>query len=162
MECRASLSQRIAVVVLLTVWATVMAGLAGGFVPSSMPERMVGWAGLGFLLLGIPLVRLLFVRQAVITLDDQGLNDTRIGLGLIPWSEISTISFTTLRKRPVIQLWLRHESDYLARLSFIRRMLGHAVRALGASPFSINFSFISPGFVPVRDYMLRHVRAKDS
>jgi hypothetical protein len=164
MECRSSFAQQVGAVVLFALAVVLIVygiGVIPGWSVPPVPVRAAGWVGVILLALVIPTVRPLFASRAVVILNDVGIDDARIGLGLIPWRDMESVSCVELRGRPQIQFWLRDESSYLERWALWRRVLAKAVVALGYSPFSMNLSGISSEFEPVYSYIKRFVTERE-
>jgi hypothetical protein len=165
MECRSSFAQQLGILMLFLLWVMLIASAMGvipGWSVPPVPVRVAGWVGVILLALVIPTVRPLFASRAVVILNDVGIDDARIGLGLIPWRDMESVSCYELRGRPAIQFWLRDERSYLDRWAPWRRVLAKAVVALGYSPLSMNFVGISPGFEPVYSYIKRFVAEREA
>jgi len=108
--------------------------------------QAVGWFGVVFF--GLCLVAILFQlfrRGPTVTIDELGVLDRRLGIGPIPWQDISSVSVTQIKRQRFIALWLRNEDDYLSRVPAWRRKLVQANRAMGFSPFCIAFTGLTPG-----------------
>jgi hypothetical protein len=160
MECRSSFSQRLGVLLIFVLWGALLVwslGVISGWPTPPLPVRAAGWAGVILVVFVFPTLRPLFSSRAVVILNDAGIDDARIGLGLIPWSDIASVSRYEIRGRPYIQFWLQDERAYLERWATWRRMVARVVSSLGYSPLSMNFAGISPGFEPVYAYIKRFV-----
>lgn len=165
MECRSSFSQRLGVLLIIALWGALLVGSLGVIPRWPTPPLLVraaGWAGLILLVFVFPTLRPLFASRAVVVLNDAGIDDARIGLGLIPWRDIASVSRYEIRGRPYIQFWLRDERAYLERWATWRRIMARAVSGLGYSPLSMNFAGISPSFEPVYAYIKRFVAERSN
>jgi len=112
-------------------------------------------------LFSIPFGSLLLFRSGpIVRLSDDGIDDVRLRVGLIPWRDISSVSVYTIRNRPIIQLWLRDADSYLMRWPRWRRALSRLPTSLGYSAFVLDLSFLNPGFGPVYAFISRHVSAR--
>jgi hypothetical protein len=118
---------------------------------------MAGWVGLAMVAFGIPLLRPLFSNRPVLVLDENGINDARLGLGSIPWGDIASVSATVVKGRSFIQLWLRDDNAYRQRLSLGRRVMCRINTIFGYSRFQISLSFLTPGYDSVYAYINRYV-----
>ncbi|MEW6734112.1 MAG: STM3941 family protein, partial [Acidobacteriota bacterium] len=75
-----------------------------------------------------------------IIIDDQGILDRTLGVGLIPWNEIDAAYLNSINGNYFISLELRNPEIFLARLSNVQRKLASANRALGFSDINVNLS----------------------
>jgi hypothetical protein len=163
MECRATSLQKLGLIALLLVGFGLTAISTGTIFQNATPPlvvRIAGWIGLVGLVLLLPFLRCFFSQRAVVVVSDVGIDDARLGLGLIPWRDIASTSVIYLRNQPKLQLWLRDSRGYMQRWSIPRRVMGRVAIAMGSSPFSMNFLFLTPGFRPVVNYVTRHVPAR--
>jgi hypothetical protein len=163
MECRATSFQKLGLIALMAFWFALTAFSTGVIFQNAAPPlavRTAGWIGLVCLVWLFPFLRCFFLQRAVVVVSDDGIDDVRLGFGLIPWRDIVSTSVIYLRNRPQLQLWLRDREGYIQRWSMPRRIMSRVVIAMGYSPFSMNFIFLSPGFKPVADYVTRRVPAR--
>lgn len=163
MECRATPTQKVLLIGLLAGWAVLMVTATGITSPNAAPPlliRVSGWLGLIGTAFVVPFAVLVFSRRPVVLLSDAGIDDARLGVGVIPWLDITSVSTLVIRNRSLIQLWLRNERTYLGRWSTLRRMTGRIASAMGYSPFSISLFLLTPGFKPVFEYISRHVEVR--
>jgi hypothetical protein len=143
MEYRTSVPRTLGLVglgVLMIAVSYFTAQMAAGFL------QAVGWFGVVFF--GLCLVAILFQlfrRGPTVIIDEVGVLDRRLGIGPIPWQDISSVSITQVKRQRFISLWLRNEDDYLSRVPVWRRKLAQANQAMGFSPFSIAFTGLTPG-----------------
>jgi len=100
---------------------------------------VVGW--LNILLFGagsLFYARKFFDSSPRLVIDDQGILDQTLGVGVIPWSEIAGAYLTTIGANPFICLELRNLEYWLGRLSPTQRALTSANKKLGAMEFNLN------------------------
>jgi xanthosine utilization system XapX-like protein len=158
MECSPSPMQRLGIVLLLSGWIAAML-----YTISTPPTmiRVVGWLGLIFGILALPPAWELISRKTpTVSVTVEGVLDVRFRVGRIPWDAISSISVVMPSNRPIIQLWLRDENAYLARSTVWLWIFAPIARALGSSPFSVSVTFLTPGFKPLYEYMLKFTRPR--
>jgi hypothetical protein len=165
MECRPTLLQRIGASLLWSAGAAIVVCASVLAYQTDAPYRLLllglglGWV---MLALAIPFIGpLVLSAHPTIILSDRGIDDRRFRIGLIPWEDINSVSAYSVSSRPYVQLWLRNEREYLTRWPLWRRSLGRLATAMGYSPFSISFSFLTPGYQPVYDYLGRHAQIRD-
>ena len=159
MKCEPSELQRTLFFPLILVWFIAM---IFGMSASPVVVRMVSGLGIA---LGIPAawfgLQQMFRKGPTLILNESGIDDKRLGVGLIPWTAISSVSAYAIRNRPLIELWLSDESTYVSRLPRWQRMYAPIAKATGHSPFVISMTFLTPGFRPVYEYILRFVQARE-
>jgi hypothetical protein len=108
--------------------------------------QAVGWFGLVFLAWGLVILFLQFFRRGpTVIIDDSGVLDRRLGVGPIPWSDITSVSITLVRDQRFISLWLRNEKQYLDRIPTWRRGARRLSERMGYSPFALTFIGLTPG-----------------
>jgi hypothetical protein len=106
----------------------------------------VGWIGVVFFGLGtVPILSWLFRSGPTVVIDDTGVFDRRWGVGRIAWEDIASVSITQVRRQRFISLWLRNQNEYLGRISTMGASLSRMSEKIGFSPFSMNFSGLTPG-----------------
>ena len=79
-------------------------------------------------------------REPRLTIDDTGVHDRTLGVGVIPWSDIAGAEPYGVAKQPFVGLHLRNEAKYIARASFWSRMLARIHASSGLPAFSVNLS----------------------
>ena len=159
MECQPSELQRTLFFPLMLVWFVAMI-----FGISALPivVRVVAWLGIVF---GVPAawfgLRLMLRKGPTLTINESGIDDKRLGVGRIPWTAISSVSAYEVRNKPLIELWLSDETAFVSRMPRWQRMYAPIAKATGHSPFVISTTFLTPGFRPVYEYILRFVPARE-
>ena len=154
MECRASPIRTLG---LLALDALLLAASAVCLLRDEPLAQLAGLAGL--LLFGFAGLLLLtkgFRRAPVVVIDERGIEDRRLGCGVIPWAEIRSIHVRELRSSRFLGLELVDEERYLARLSRWRRVLARGNRKLGFAAFSIGFTGLKPGLDEVLAHLESH------
>jgi hypothetical protein len=143
MEFRTSIPRTLglaALGVLMTLASYYTGRTARGF------TQAVGWFGLVFFALALVVILLqLFRRGPTVTIGESGVLDRRLGVGLIPWQDISSVSITRVRNQRFISLWLRNDEQYLSRIPTWRRVASRLSDRMGISPFTMQFHGLSPG-----------------
>ena len=124
--------------------AIASAGMAAGgalilFV-DGVPS-MVGWSGLVFFgacaVVGVWQLRESGPR---LTIDDDGILDRTLKVGVIAWEDIEGAAVGRVRRNPFIALALRDPAKYTSRLSPLMQRLVKANVALGFPPLSLNLT----------------------
>lgn len=86
--------------------------VAGGIfilrIPNSTIDRWTGWATILFFGAGAALfIRQLFDARPRLTINEQGIDDRTLGVGLIPWSEITNAYVKSIKGNDFVCLILR-------------------------------------------------------
>ena len=104
---------------------------------------VAGWVGLiGLVFFGLGAIVGLVQglrRGPRLTLDDQGVHDRTLGVGLIAWSDIVRAEPYGVARQPFVGLHLRDPDKYLARASHSRKLLAR-LNAGAGFPLSINLA----------------------
>lgn len=104
-----------------------------------------GWVALGLLPFAIYFgCRQLFTVEPIISIDETGVLDRRMGFGRIAWSDIASASRMSLRGHPIIALQIRNEELYLHKVSKFRASLYRLLHMLGLPSYSISFGGLEP------------------
>ncbi|MCG3201558.1 MAG: hypothetical protein NFCOHLIN_01428 [Gammaproteobacteria bacterium] len=116
----------------------------------------VGWMCIVFFGTGI----LLFVRQLVdtqprVVLDEAGVLDRTLGVGVIPWSDIGSSYVRTIHGGDFVCLVLHNPERWIAKLSETQRALVEANEKLGFQPLNINLSGTAADAAMVQEVVLR-------
>jgi hypothetical protein len=109
--------------------------------------QIVGWLGIAFFGLGfivVPVQMLTFGPMVII--NEVGIEDRRLRLGMIPWEEIHAITTHSIEGCPFLGLHLRDPGRYLARMPWWKRFIAKSNVSIGYSPFTIAFVGLTPGF----------------
>lgn len=104
-------------------------------------ETFVSGAGIAFFgVCALVLARQLFDSRPRIVIDDAGVFDRTLGVGVIPWDEIRGAQLRHIGGHPFVSLELRDEESWLARLRPMHRRLAAANRKLGFGALNLNLS----------------------
>lgn len=126
--------------------------------PGLIPQ-VVGWIGVGFFGLGFIALPVMFFRTGPqIVINDEGIEDRRLKIGVIQWGDIRSLSIGSVNSAKFLCVGLSDPERYLNRLPRWRRSLTAAVEALGFPALTISFSGLSPGLKEVWAYL----HARDS
>jgi hypothetical protein len=113
--------------------------------------EMVGWVVLVFFGLCALAVLTNLLREGLcVRLDRDGLLDTRLGLGVVPWSEIESTEVGVVCGRAFLCLRLRDEAAWLLRMSPVRRAIARSYRWLGLTPFVVNLAGTTASLESIR------------
>jgi hypothetical protein len=100
-------------------------------------------------------------RGPRITIDDQGVNDRSLKVGVIPWSDILGAELYGSAASPFIALYLRDPAPYLARSSAKRRIFARLNSGSGLPPFSINLVGVDADPVQVERLILSRSQLRE-
>ncbi len=117
--------------------------LGGVFILARSPEKWVGWMSIVFFgACSLVCVWQIFDSRPRLTVDDEGVLDRTLGVGIVRWEDIEGAYKRSIASNDFICLRLRNTADYLARLSKVKQAMTSANEALGFTPLSINLSGI--------------------
>lgn len=124
---------------LLLAGAVAFVALGALLVRAGHP--IVGGSSVLFFGAGIPtLLRLLLDARPRLVIDEQGVLDRALGVGVIPWSEITGASVASVSGQRFVCLEVREPGFYTAQLGFLRRAVLGLNRALGFPELSLSLS----------------------
>ncbi len=87
--------------------------------------------------------RQLFDSRPRLVLNDEGVFDRTLGVGVIPWSEITGATLRSVNRNYFVCLELRNPEQWTARLPPLKRALVSANKALGFASLNLNLSGIA-------------------
>lgn len=132
---------------LLMLLALAMSGLGLWMTTRDDIEAVAaGWVCMVFFGGGVLLiVGRVLAKEPPLVLSQAGIEDRRLGAGLVPWSEIADVGLVVVKSRTFLAIELVDEDSLLARLSFWPRLRGRLNRSIGWTPWSISFNDLEPG-----------------
>ncbi|MGD8450270.1 MAG: STM3941 family protein [Phycisphaerae bacterium] len=157
MECRTDRSKQLAL--LLGASLLLAACYVCVFVNRKYVPIVVGW--FGFVFFGYVLLRILFnlLRPTtMVIVNDEGIEDRRWGIGVIPWHDITAISLRRIRSSIFLCVEVSDPSEYISRMSALRRFSVWANGLLDFPPITVSFSGLSPSIHEAWDYISAHCR----
>ncbi len=122
------------------------------------------WLGVGVaLFFGAGIV--LFSRELLrsgprIVIDDQGILDHTLGVGRIPWSDITDAYPMSMQGNDFICLELRNPEVWTQKLNPVQRALVAANRKIGFTELSINLSGVSANPVRIHELIVKSIQAR--
>lgn len=130
-------SSRLRYLLLLAVSLAFVA--IGALLVVRTPHAIVGWLNVVFFGAGAAT----FLWQVVdarprLVIDERGVFDRTLGVGVIPWSEIVGVEARSMVGTPFVALALRDPSLFTRRLSSAQRVLLRANRAAGFEELNLN------------------------
>jgi hypothetical protein len=119
-----------------------------------MVARVAGWVGVGFFGLGFIAIPLRFFRSGPqVVINEEGIDDRRLIIGVIRWSDIRSLSIRSLNSVKFLCIELVEPEKYLARLPRWRRSLEWTNEILGFPAMTIGFTGLSPGIDQVWEFI---------
>jgi len=129
------------VLLLLVSVGFVGAGIFLASLGKATEEKAAGWTSILFFgACGAVFIRQLFDFRPRLIIDEHGINDRTLGVGLIPWPEITDAYVKSIRGGDFICLKVRNPEMWLGNLSPVKRAMIKANLALGFTELNINLS----------------------
>lgn len=114
---------------------------AGIFMLLSGGPPLVAWAAIVFFGGGsVVSIRQTLDGRPRIVIDDRGIHDRTLGVGVVEWDDITGVSVGIIQGNAFICLGLADPGKYLGRLSPVARRLAELNRGLGFSEISLNLA----------------------
>jgi hypothetical protein len=119
-------------------------------------EKWIGWMGIIFSGLGIPIIlwQLIDSRPRIV-LNENGILDRTLGVGLIPWAEIAGAYIVSIWSNDFICLRLHNPNMWVNNLSLFKRLLVKANIALGCTEINLNLSGVKADASQVLELILK-------
>ncbi|MGA2541133.1 MAG: STM3941 family protein [Verrucomicrobiota bacterium] len=132
---------------------------SGVFLLLRSPDKWVGWMSIIF----FGACALVFVWQLLdarprLIIDDSGVFDRSLGVGVIPWSQIVDAYPRTITSSSFVCLVLHQACPFLSRLPSRRRAFAKLNRQLGFTDFSINLSGLAVDPAEVCELILKRAK----
>ncbi|HEX3314436.1 MAG TPA: STM3941 family protein [Gemmataceae bacterium] len=151
MECRNSKTK------LLGLFLLTCALGAGSYFCTTLPSlkaQIAGWLGVAFFGLGAVAVPVRALRGGPqVVIDDDGIDDRRLNVGVIRWEDIRSLSIGTVKSSKFLCIEVAEPEKYLRVLPAWKRKLAELNGALGFPPLTISFTGLSPGIDEVWDHL---------
>jgi hypothetical protein len=100
-------------------------------------------------------------RGPRLTLDEQGVHDRTLGVGVIAWSDIVSAQPYGVAKQPFIGLELRDPAKYLARASTFKRLLARLNGGGGMPALSVNLAGLDADPMEVAELIMSRCMDND-
>ena len=128
----------------------------GTLIIATGKNALVGWASVLFFGAG----GLVFVWQLVdarprLIINNQGIMDRTLGVGVIPWKEIRDAYKRSINGNDFICLELYNPEPYWQKLSAVKRAMSSANRTLRFTDFSLNLSLAAVNADEVLELILK-------
>lgn len=104
---------------------------------ASNNDEAAAFSGVLFAIMSIVLFRWAMSPGARVVLDEYGIEDRTIGVGLIEWQDISGVSIGQVKGIVSINLHVKNEDEYLERLNPFRRYFAKLGVRMGYSAITI-------------------------
>ena len=108
--------------------------------------QLAGWIGVA--LFGLCLLAWttrLLRHGPQVRIDDKGVDDRRLGAGVVPWREITSIYVGAVRSTKFLCVEVADPDAFLSRLGPWKRWLARRSMAMGFPTFTVSFVDLSPG-----------------
>jgi hypothetical protein len=146
-----------AFLLLLASLGFVGAGVAMLLTPQRSPEqRWIAWACILFFGAGVVVAaQQIADSRPRLVIDDQGILDRTLGVGVIPWSEILDAHVRSVSGNDFICLTVQNPELWLHKYSPVQRALVRANLALGFSELNINLAGIAAETTRIHELILK-------
>jgi hypothetical protein len=119
-------------------------------------ETWAGWPAIIFFGAGIPLFIWQIVdRRPRLTINELGINDRTMGVGLIPWAEITDSYVKSIRGNHFICLVARNPEIWTSKFSTAKKAMIKANKALGFTELNVNLSGTSAQPQEIHELILK-------
>lgn len=98
-------------------------------------------------------------RRPRMILNDEGIVDRTLGMGLIPWSAIQGAYLNSMQKNVFICLEVADYKVYLRRIHVVKRAFARVNRLFGFTPICLNLTGVAADPQEVLDLILKRIRA---
>lgn len=131
------------VLLLLVALAFVFGGAVMVITGRDLETTLTGWASIVFFGGGgaVFVTQLIDARPRIV-LNDAGVFDRSLRVGVVPWCEILGAEVRDVASNRFIALRLRDPHAFTARLGPVHRRLAEANTALGLPPVNLNLSAV--------------------
>ena len=96
----------------------------------------------GVVIAFVQAVRQLLDRGPCVVITDQGINDKRLRMGMIRWSDVEKVRMQGVGGAYFISLELSNSEQYLSRLSPFTRISNQVWRLYNVSPIHIKVAYM--------------------
>ncbi|MBN2716536.1 MAG: hypothetical protein JXX14_11835 [Deltaproteobacteria bacterium] len=131
--------------------------IAGSVFCTMLPNwtaQIAGWVGAVFFSLCFIAIPMRFFRKGPqVIIDENGIEDKRLKIGVIEWRHIDRISEGDIHGTKFLCLHLTDPEIYLQKLPTWKRRLTKSNNAVGFPEFSLSFVGLSPGYTEVRAFV---------
>ena len=126
-------------------------------------DAWVGWTSIVFFGAGIPLFAWQFFdSRPRLVLNDEGVLDRTLGVGIIPWSQITGATLRSVHGNHFICLEVRNPEQWLERLSPLKRAMVSANEALGFTALNLNLGAVAADPTEIYELVLKKAAASQA
>ena len=152
MECRTNLAKHVGL--LLAALLLLAACYVCAFLHVGLIATVAGW--FGFVFFGLAFLKILWdlLHPATkVIINDDGIEDRRWRVGVVPWEEITEIDLRRIGSAKFLCIEVRDPDKYVGRMSGIHRFFVWANGLLGCPPITIAFTGLSPSIEEAWKYI---------
>lgn len=99
---------------------------------------------------------LYFRRGPQVVLNEEGIEDRRQALGVIPWEDIRWFAINTLHEVEFLSIEVADPDKYLARLTWWNRFGSSSLVRKGLPAIAISFVHLDPSLDEVWQFICKH------
>ena len=149
-------------VLLLLVCLGFVAGGVLMLMMDKQPKTIVGgWGCIVFFGAGVPIaVWQIFDSRPRLMIDEHGINDRTMGVGLIPWSEIEDAYVKSIERNDFICLVVRDPSLWMHKVSPVKKAMVAANLKLGFTELNVNLSGVDVSTQQIHELILKMSAAR--
>jgi hypothetical protein len=119
-------------------------------------ETWAGWPAIVFFSAAIPIyIWQIIDRRPRLTINERGINDRTMGVGLIPWSEITDSYVKSIKGNHFICLVARNPEMWTSKFSAAKKAMIKANKALGFTELNVNLSGTSAQSQEIHELILK-------
>lgn len=137
------------------ILTVIMVG--GSYYCTTLPDlslRLAGWIGIAFFGLGFVVIPAVFFQKGPqVTIDETGIEDRRLRVGIIRWDDVSALSIDSVYSSRLLCIRINNPQEYLSRMPVWKRTLTRVSKSMGYSEFTISFAGLSPGLDDVWSFL---------
>jgi len=156
------MTSKVKYVILLVVAAGFV--VAGMFIILAGGPAWIGW--MNIFLFGCGCIPIFFWQvldsKPRLVIDDMGVFDRTLGVGKIPWEEITGAYKMTIQGNAFVCLNLPNADRYVSKLNPIKKALLKTDEKLGFTPISLNLSGTNVDADQVVEFILKMIETKRS
>ena len=127
------------------------------FLHGGLIATVAGW--FGFVFIGLVFVKIVvdMLRPGTrVIVSDEGIEDRRLRIGVVPWEEITAIELRWMGSAKFLCVEVLNPDKYVARMPLHVRLATRANALLGYPPIMMTFAGLSPGISEVGEYIKTH------
>jgi hypothetical protein len=119
-----------------------------------LKAMVAGWVGIVFFGAALVIIPFRFFAEGPqIVIDTQGIDDHRLGVGMIPWADIRELRFLSVQGSEFLAIDVIDPPAYISRMSRMRRLQAKSNEARGFPAVCIGFAGLDPGVGGVKAFL---------